>query len=64
MSFLANTETGSLVNRYVCHTQLCIPEHPTHTFCHRFSQDLRLVDIVLPRSLAVFLFGNNSYWYV
>ncbi|KAL7915178.1 P-loop containing nucleoside triphosphate hydrolase protein [Trichoderma velutinum] len=36
MSFLSNTETGSLVNR--------------------FSQDLRLVDIDLPVSLAIFLF--------
>ncbi|KAH6893257.1 P-loop containing nucleoside triphosphate hydrolase protein [Thelonectria olida] len=40
MSFLANTETGSLVNR--------------------FSQDLRLVDIVLPRSVAVFLFEISA----
>ncbi|KAH7303548.1 P-loop containing nucleoside triphosphate hydrolase protein [Stachybotrys elegans] len=35
MSFLSNSDTGSLVNR--------------------FSQDLRLVDMVLPRSLAIFL---------
>jgi ATP-binding cassette subfamily C (CFTR/MRP) protein 1 len=34
MSFLSNTDTGSLINR--------------------FSQDLRLVDMVLPRSLSVF----------
>ncbi|KAI9149384.1 ABC transporter C family member [Paramyrothecium foliicola] len=40
MSFLSNTDTGSLVNR--------------------FSQDLRLVDMVLPRSLAIFLLDVAS----
>ncbi|CAM1508146.1 Fc.00g049940.m01.CDS01 [Cosmosporella sp. VM-42] len=36
MSFLSNTDTGSLINR--------------------FSQDMRLVDVVLPMALSVFIF--------
>lgn len=62
MSFLSNSETGSLVNRRVLFSSL--PPPLVSRFCtnkaqrNRFSQDLRLVDIDLPVALAIFLFGN------
>jgi hypothetical protein len=58
MYFLSNTDTGSLINRYV----FCIGFYPGSLDVYSFgsfSQDMRLVDITLPVALAVFLFGES-----
>lgn len=54
MSFLSNTDTGSLVNRYVS----CWSVIDRSSLLCSFSQDMRLVDITLPISLSSFLFGT------
>jgi hypothetical protein len=56
MSFLAKTDTGVLVNRYVMTFALRQQEYElTHKyfFPHdRFSQDMQLVDMTLPGALV------------
>lgn len=61
MSFLSNSETGSLINRHVSLYKNQPSVVLTRHLENRFSQDLRLVDIDLPVALAIFLFGNSSF---
>lgn len=59
MSFLSNTDTGSLINRLVSHYIASQWSFKSNQM-FRFSQDLRLVDVVLPMALSIFLFGKQQ----
>ena len=59
MTFLSNTDTGLLVNRYVYFLPVDFAQWADTDIS--FSQDMRLIDMVLPAAFISTAFRQSSF---